>query len=170
MNTKNKTMNKTIKLITLGVLFSQSMAVSAATEVNPEHKGRNDYFAKSYQPLCAMPTKVIATASTLDAASQQEFILDKQLGFDTKLNAKGETYIQLAIKEWDEKFIVGVTPKVQVTMAGADVLGADIVNLQCEKQNQYLTHLNTHEWGSYTLKLTGKPNETVKVQIITTDL
>ena len=54
-------------------------------------------------------------------------------------------------------------------MAGADIQGADIVNLQCAEPSQYLTHLNTHEWGSYTLKLTGKPNQLVKVQITTTD-
>ncbi len=169
MNTINKTMKKTIQLMTLSALLSQSMAVSANTDINPEHKGRNDYFAKSYQPLCNLPTKAIATASTLEEASQQEFILNKELGLSTQLNSQGEAYIQLAIKEWNEKFIVGVTPKNHVSMAGADIQGADIVNLQCAEPSQYLTHLNTHEWGSYTLKLTGKPNQLVKVQITTTD-
>ncbi|OBU19212.1 hypothetical protein CTM88_07865 [Photobacterium aquimaris] len=158
-------MKKTLSaLLTIAV----SSPVIAAPQIpsDAEIKGRNTYFITPYQATCNVTPVNQVTANTPDEAIQLEQIFDKSLGYSLTLNAKGQAYIQLAIKEWNEKMVFATNPNVKLTIKGADINGQYITNLYCIEQKLALHHVNTHEWGSYLVELHGRPNQLISLRIV----
>ncbi|EAS40628.1 hypothetical protein C9J48_09450 [Photobacterium profundum] len=128
---------------------------------------RNAYFKQEYVLACNQELiKLDYLASTEDEAAQQEITVEKTLGYQLTLNQQGEGYLQLAITKWNEKLIMFHNKDIKLEIPGGDVTGSLIENQHCFGQDKWITHFNTHEWGSYTLKLTGKPNQNVELSII----
>lgn len=145
--------------------FSYAQEGSEASQ--SEQEGRNAYFQKEYRLACQQPLTVLAQLSaTLDEAAQQEVTLENGLGYRTQLNSQGVGYLQLAITEWNEKLVIFHNTDLTLELPGGDVTGSSIKNFQCPEQEKSLTHFNTHEWGSYTLKLAGKPDQKIEFSIV----
>lgn len=155
---------------TLSVLITLAINTPAiATPQIPseaEIKGRNAYFITPYKATCDVNPIHQITANTAEEAIQLEQIFDKSLGYSLTLNAKGQAYIQLAIKEWNEKMVFATNPDVQLTIKGADINGQHITNQYCLEQNLVLHHVNIHEWGSYLVELQGKPHQRISLRIV----
>lgn len=148
------------------LLMSPSLLAATLAASQEEIKGRNEYFSQTYQSACAVPMNKVAVALDRESAAQLETIFDRPLGYQFTLGDKGEAYIQLAITEWNEKFVVMTDHGVAVGMEGADITGMKITNLQCDGVTGELYHINSHEWGSYVLTVTGKPQQQVNVSIV----
>ncbi|SMY15638.1 hypothetical protein [Photobacterium aquimaris] len=158
-------MNKTLSaLLTIAV----SSPIIAAPQIpsDAEIKGRNTYFVTPYQATCNVIPVNQVTANTPEEAIQLEQIFDKTLGYSLTLNAKGQAYIQLAIKEWNEKMVFATNQNIKLTIKGADINGQYISNLYCIEQKLALHHVNTHEWGSYLVELHGRPNQKISLRIV----
>jgi hypothetical protein len=129
--------------------------------------GRNNYFKQEYVLACNQELiKLNEVASTADEAAQQEITVENTLGYQLTLNQQGDGYLQFAITKWNEKLIMFHNKDIKLEIPGGDVTGSSIENQHCFGQDKWITHFNTHEWGSYTLKLTGKPNQNVELSII----
>ena len=131
-----------------------------------EIKGRNQFYAARYQAACDVHLESVQVAGSLADAPQLEAIFTDTLGYQFTLNANGEAYLQLAIKEWNEKMLLMTNRNVTIAMDGADITGTKVTNLQCPDLNGDIYHINTHEWGSYVLRVTGQPNQPVAVRIV----
>ncbi|OBU14279.1 hypothetical protein AYY19_05965 [Photobacterium aquimaris] len=158
-------MKKTLSAL---LIIAVSSPVIAAPQIpsDAEIKGRNTYFITPYQATCNVTPVNQVTANTPDEAIQLEQIFDKSLGYSLTLNAKGQAYVQLAIKEWNEKMVFATNPNVKLTIKGADINGQYITNLYCIEQKLALHHVNTHEWGSYLVELHGRPNQLISLRIV----
>ncbi|MGF1685086.1 hypothetical protein L4C36_00040 [Photobacterium japonica] len=156
--------------IAAGTLSIFSASVSAAAVAKPasagEIQGRNQFYAARYKAACDVPLQAVQVAGSLAEAPQLEAIFTDTLGYQFTLNANGEAYLQLAIKEWNEKMLLMTNRDVTIAMDGADITGTKITNLQCPDLNGDIYHINTHEWGSYVLRIHGKPNQKVAVGIV----
>lgn len=110
-------MKKTLSvLITLAASSSVMAALQIPSEA--EIKGRNTYFIAPYKATCDVKPIHQVTANTAEEAIQLEQIFDESLGYSLTLNAKGQAYIQLAIKEWNEKMVFATNPDVKLTIRG----------------------------------------------------
>ena len=156
------------KTLSVFITLAASSSVIAAPQIpsEAEIKGRNTYFIAPYKATCDVKPIHQVTANTAEEAIQLEQIFDESLGYSLTLNAKGQTYIQLAIKEWNEKMVFATNPDVQLTIRGADIKGQYITNQYCLEQNLALHHVNTHEWGSYLVELHGQPNQIISLRIV----
>ncbi|PSU18341.1 hypothetical protein CTM97_21570 [Photobacterium phosphoreum] len=158
-------MKKTLSaLLTIAASYPAIAAPQIPSDA--EIQGRNTYFITPYKATCDVIPVNQPTSNTAEEAMQLEQIFDKTLGYSLTLNAKGQAYIQLAIKEWNEKMVFAVNPDVKITIKGADINGQYITNKYCLKQNLALHHVNTHEWGSYLVELQGKPNQLISLRIV----
>lgn len=155
-------------LILISSLLTPSVYAQKNTNITQsEQEGRNAYFQQEYASACRQ--KLVtwnSLPSTPDEAAQQEVTFESRLGYRTQLNSQGTGYVQLAITEWNEKLVIYHNEDIQLELPGGDVTGSSIKNLQCPHQGKLITHFNTHEWGSYTLKLAGKPNQKVEFSIV----
>ena len=158
-------MNKALSAL-LALIASYPAIATPQIPSDDEIKGRNTYFITPYQATCIVKPVPQATANTPEEAIQLEQIFDQSLGYSLTLNAKGQAYIQLAIKEWNEKMVIATNPNIQLTIKGADIKGQNITNLYCLEQNLVLHHVNTHEWGSYLIELQGKPHQAISLRIV----
>ncbi|MCG7498056.1 hypothetical protein MHO82_14390 [Vibrio sp. Of7-15] len=157
----------TVGALALCLASSYAYAQKENEIAQSEQEGRNAYFQKEYSLACQQPlTTLNPLAATLDEAAQQEVTLEGGLGYRAQLNSQGEGYLQLAITEWNEKLVIFHHADLILDLPGADVTGSRIKNFQCPEQEKLLTHFNTHEWGSYTLKLVGKPDQKIEFSIV----
>ncbi|GHA60904.1 hypothetical protein ACFFLZ_02505 [Photobacterium aphoticum] len=131
-----------------------------------EIQGRNQFYAARYQAACDVPLQTVQVAGSLADAPQLEAIFTDTLGYQFTLNANGDAYLQLAIKEWNEKMLLMTNSDVTIAMNGADITGTKITNQQCPDLKGEIYHINTHEWGSYVLHIHGQPNQSVSVRIV----
>ncbi len=158
-------MNKTLSIL-IAIVASYPAIADAQIPSEAEIKGRNTYFITPYKATCDVKLTPQTTANTPEEAIQLEQIFDQSLGYSLTLNAKGQAYIQLAIKEWNEKMVFATNPNIQLTVKGADIKGQYITNQYCLEQNLALHHINMHEWGSYIVKLQGKPYQETSLRIV----
>ncbi|PTB33695.1 hypothetical protein [Photobacterium phosphoreum] len=150
----------------LSIAVSYPIIAAPLIPSDAEIKGRNTYFITPYKATCDVIPINQVTANTPDEAIQLEQIFEKTLGYSLTLNAKGQAYVQLAIKEWNEKMVFATNQNVKLTIKGADINGQYITNLYCTEQKLALHHINTHEWGSYLVELQGKPHQAINLRIV----
>ncbi|WP_038172784.1 MULTISPECIES: hypothetical protein [Vibrio] len=130
--------------------------------------GRNQYFKQDYVAACNQPVVLLNQAPTTpDEAARSEIVVNSPVGYKFKLDDNGNAFLQLAVTKWNEKLVIFHSKSVALTMKDADIVGSKIENLHCPMQSdKWVTHINTHEWGSYVLSMNGKPNQMVEVTII----
>ena len=130
--------------------------------------GRNKYFKQDYVAVCNQPVVSLSQVpSTLGEAARSEIVVNNPVGYQFNLDKNGEAFLQLAVTKWDEKLVIFHTKSVVLAMSDADIVGSEIENLHCPMQSdKWVTHINTHEWGSYILRMNGKPNQMIEVTII----
>lgn len=142
-----------------------ALLLASPNLVLADDSARNEFFARQYQQLCDLIAKPWKVANTADEAAQMSLSVTEPIAMAMTLNKAGEAYLDLSIENWDEKLIVFYSKGLDMDIAGADVLGTDIDNQQCDSSKMTITHINTHEWGSYTLALKGQPSQEVTLKI-----
>ncbi len=147
-----------------------ALLLASPNLVLADDSARNEFFARQYQQLCELIPKSWQTANTADEAAQTSLSVTEPIAMAITLNKAGEAYLDLSIENWDEKLIVFHSKGLDMDIAGADVLGANIDNQQCDSPRMTITHINTHEWGSYTLVLKGQPDQEVTLKITREEL
>ncbi|MEC6898868.1 hypothetical protein [Photobacterium piscicola] len=158
-------MKKTL-LVLLTLIVSSSAIATPQHPSEAEIQGRNTYFITPYKAICNVDLQYQETTNTAEEAIQLEQIFETSLGYALTLNAKGQAYVQLAIKEWNEKMVFATDPNITFTIRDADIKGQYITNNYCLEKNLVLHHVNTHEWGSYIVKLQGKPHQAITFRIV----
>ncbi|MEC6796843.1 hypothetical protein VXS03_07270 [Photobacterium sp. S4TG1] len=158
-------MKKTLSAL-IPIIASSTAIAAPLLPSEAEIQGRNTYFITPYKAICDIKPQHQTTASTAEEAIQLEQIFDTSLGYALTLNEKGQAYIQLAIKEWNQKMVFASNPNISFTIRDAEIKGQYITNNYCLEKNLVLHHVNTHEWGSYIVKLQGKPQQTISFRIV----
>lgn len=156
-------------VLTSVLLLLNTPAFAAGHETNKmtDNQQRNEYFKQDYAKACAQVLQSdLALPATKEIAAQHEINVNIDSGYRMKMNESGVGYLQLAITEWGEKLVLFSNKNMKIEIKGADITGADIVNLACEDEDKQITHVNTHEWGSYTMMLTAAPNSWVELAIV----
>jgi hypothetical protein len=163
-------MMKLKKVVFTSVLLLLNTPVFAAdhdVKVITDNEQRNAYFEQDYAKACSQLLQSdLPLPLTKEIAAQHEINVNIDSGYRLKMNANGVGYLQLAITEWGEKLVLFSSNNVNIAIKGADITGANIVNLACEDKDKKITHVNTHEWGSYIMTLTAAPNSWVELAII----
>lgn len=127
---------------------------------------RNEYFQRVYRYACQlMPENIDSYPLDKEHAAQQELVLDK--AYSHRFKARSDRYyLQLAIINWDEKFIVMIGKGVLLSIDGVERTGGEVNNYSCPEQGRLIHHFNTHEWASYMLELSLNEGEDVWVTIV----
>lgn len=163
-------MMKLKKTVLTSALMLLSTPVFAAVEEAQqalENEQRNAYFQQDYINACGQALKsTFVLPATKESAVQHEINVNIDSGYRMKMNEDGVGYLQLAITEWNEKLVLFSSEQMQIAIKGADITGANIINLACADKNKLITHVNTHEWGSYIMTLTATPNSWVELTIV----
>ncbi|KXF80977.1 hypothetical protein [Enterovibrio coralii] len=158
---------KNTSVITIGLGLFVSASALASDDVNTtKNQNINKHYASAYQAICNQALETVTIATTQDAAPQLEKTLNATdtLGLRVANTEKATVYQQLAITEWNQKFVVATNGNYKINIKGADAPITDVANLQCPDRNLTMHHFNTHEWGSYLLQIdidSGKPLELV---------
>lgn len=126
---------------------------------------RNQYFAQEYRVLCELTAKPFETAQSPDEATQQSLSISRPIAKTLKLNQSGRAYLNLSVENWDEKLVVFHNKGINIGIKGADFTGQDITNQQCHQPDMTISHVNTHEWGSYPVTISGQPNAIITLKI-----
>lgn len=162
-------MIKLKKVVLTSALLLNIPAFAADHETNKmtDNQQRNEYFKQDYANACAQVLQSdLALPATKEIAAQHEINVNIDSGYRMKMNESGIGYLQLAITEWGEKLVLFSSENIKIEIKGADITGADIVNLACKDEDKKITHVNTHEWGSYIMTLTATPNSWVELAIV----
>ncbi|PKH04742.1 hypothetical protein [Moritella sp. Urea-trap-13] len=162
-------MMKLKKVVLTSVLLLVNTAVFAAADEakNTDNQQRNAYFKQDYAKACTQFLQSdLQLPATTESAAQHEINVNVDSGYRMKMNEDGVGYLQLAITEWNEKLVLFSSNNMKIAIKGADITGANIANLACEDEDKQITHVNTHEWGSYIMTLTAAPNSWVELAIV----
>lgn len=160
-------LNKAVLTSALLLLHTPAFASVEDTNQALENEQRNSYFKQDYVNACEQAlTSELVLPATKESAAQHEINVNIDSGYRIKMNENGVGYLQLAITEWNEKLVLLSSEHMQIAIAGADITGANITNLSCADKNKLITHVNTHEWGSYIMMLTAAPNSWVELTIV----
>ncbi|ERB67138.1 hypothetical protein G3U99_16720 [Vibrio coralliilyticus OCN008] len=152
-----KTITKIGLLATVILPIAQSYADMSSA--------RNKHFASEYLTLCETSAEPVETANTPDEAAQQSLRVSKPFAKTLTLNEQGLAYLNLSIESWDEKLVLFHSTQANIEIKDADVTGENITNQHCDKPDMIISHINTHEWGSYPVKVSGKPNQRVTIKL-----
>lgn len=137
-----------------------------ASEVDIEAM-RNNHFSDLYAYACELePEYLISPEKSENEAAKNEILLAK--GFTSRFSAnKDETYFfQLAITNWDQKFIIMVDKDVKVDVIDSDKIDENINNYYCVNQKRKIYHFNTHEWASYLVTIVSPTDKNVWITIL----
>ena len=162
------TIGNNIKMILTRPIFislTTAIALIGPQALADMDSARNQYFAKEYRALCELPTNTFETAQSPAEAAQQSLSVSTPLAMTLKLNNDGQAYLNLSVENWDQKLVVFHSTGINIEMKDADTTGQNITNQQCDQPDMTITHINTHEWGSYPVKVVGAPNETITLKI-----
>lgn len=163
-------MMKLKKVVLTSVLLLVNTAVFAAVDDAKkavDNQQRNAYFQQDYANACTQLLQSdLQLPATKEIAAQHEINVNIDSGYRLKMNENGQGYLQLAITEWNEKLVLFSSKNMKVAIEGADITAAGITNLACEDKSKQITHVNTHEWGSYIMTLTAAPNSWVELAIV----
>lgn len=152
-----------LKIITkIGLLATVILPV--AQSYADMNSARNKHFAREYLTLCETPVEPVETANTPDEAAQQSLRVSKPFAKTLTLNEQGLAYLNLSIENWDEKLVLFHSKQANIEIKDADVTGENITNQHCDKPDMTISHINTHEWGSYPVKVSGKPNQRITIK------
>ncbi|EEX33398.1 MULTISPECIES: hypothetical protein [Vibrio] len=128
------------------------------------NSARNQHFAREYRTLCETTAEPFETANSPDEAAQQSLRVSKPFAKTLTLNEQGLAYLNLSIENWDEKLVLFHSKQANIEIKDADVTGKNITNQHCDKPDMIISHINTHEWGSYPVKVSGKPNQRITIK------
>ncbi|EGU41743.1 hypothetical protein [Vibrio scophthalmi] len=158
---------KNTSIITIGLGLLVSVSALTSDDVSTiKNQNINKHYASAYQAICNQPLETLTFATTQEAAPQLEKTLNatNTLGLRVANSESTTVYQQLAVTEWNQKFVVATNGNYKINIKGADATITDVANLQCQDRNLTMHHFNTHEWGSYLLQIdidSGKPLELV---------
>lgn len=141
--------------------------INAKISNESEIKSVNEYFNKHYKEICTQkkqPLKAVAEKH-IDAPELEITLNGKEKLAFSYSSSDSVMYQQLAITEWDQEFIVALDGKYDVSVEGADKLLDGVENLYCADKGLFMYHFNTHEWGSYVLRIDSFKSNTVNVVI-----
>ncbi|QUM82988.1 hypothetical protein HWV01_18035 [Moritella sp. 5] len=163
-------MMKSNHVVLASILLLLNASAFAATDSDSQesvNKRRNANFKLDYTKACGQELQqALLLPATKELAAQHEINVNIDSGHRFKMNENGVGYLQLAITEWNEKLVLFYSENMTVEIKGADMTDLYLSNLACSEQKKQISHVNTHEWGSYVMELNAEPNSWVELTIV----
>lgn len=154
-----------IRYVTAALMLAVTFPAHAQSAKDAENQAVNQYFAAAYQAVCQQAFTTHTIATQVSDAPQLELALNSKdaLGLRFNTGNHNTAYQQLAVTEWDQKFIVAVNGDYEVSVQGADSPITHIDNLHCPERKLTMHHFNSHEWGSYVIEVLSTQSANVEM-------